>query len=182
MFGDINPNSIRKALSQNDAALVEKEFLQRRYVFDLPTSHKGRWLRVRDNGTKTTLTYKETGTTIEERKEIEVTVSSLDETVELLQRIGCKATSFQESRREQWKLGGAEVTIDTWPHIDPFVEVEAGSAEEVENASTKIGLDYKKAIFESVNALYKRRYGKTIEDVSSQGFLSLAFDSPNPFT
>jgi adenylate cyclase class 2 len=127
------------------------------------------------------LTYKETGTKIHERKEIEISVSSFEKTVELMQSIGCKPTSFQESKREAWLLEFAEITIDTWPHLPPLLEVEAQSAAEVERISLLLGLDFNTAIFESVNALYKQTYGKTIEDVSKNGFFSLAFNSANPF-
>jgi len=32
--------------------------------------------------------------------------------------------SYQETRREKWMLDDAEVTIDTWPWIPTFIEIE----------------------------------------------------------
>jgi hypothetical protein len=81
MFGNIAPDLMRETLRKNNATLQRPEFLQRRYVFELPTPHAGHWLRIRDNGKEVTLTYKETGTKIHERKEIEMGYRSLAKAV-----------------------------------------------------------------------------------------------------
>ena len=39
-------------------AVKKGEYEQRRYVYDLKPVQKGKWIRLRTNGIKTTLTYK----------------------------------------------------------------------------------------------------------------------------
>ncbi len=180
-FLNIDKDDIRARLRAAGAALIQSEFLQRRWVLDVPAPHqkKGVWLRVRDEGTQTTLSWKSSsGDGIEEQKELSVVVDSFDTTVELLKRIGCPADSYQETKRELWVLDGAQITIDTWPFLNPFVEVEADSEKAVEHASRAIGFDWSEALFCGVNKLYQMEYG---EETHIRTTPLLTFDMENPY-
>src|SRR5277367_6013801 len=113
-FLDIDKDEVRGRLTAAGATLARPEFLQKRWVFELPAEKHSRnnFMRVRDEGGIITMTWKEfAGTEIDNPQEIELVVDSFDKAVEMLKQIGCKPSSYQETRRELWHLGDAKITI-----------------------------------------------------------------------
>lgn len=182
-FSKVDKDKIRQKLKEIGAKLLKSEFLQRRIVFHLPKGHEieGGWLRVRDEGDKITMSLKVViGDRIENQKETCLKVDNFDEAVNLLEQIGCKQKAYQESKRELWEMDGVEVTIDEWPFLEPYIEVEGKSEESVKRVSEKLGFDYKNAIFDSVDFLYSKKYGvskKVINDLTPR----IVFGEDNPF-
>ncbi len=169
-FYPIDKNEIRERLSRAGALLIRPEFLQTRTAFNLPPERAiaGGWLRVRDEGDIITLSLKVIdGTGIAGQHELQLVVNSFADAEELLTMIGCVKKSYQESRREVWRLGGAEVTIDEWPFLEPFVEIEGESEELVRTVAERLGFDYSAAIFDSVTALYVQQYGLTADRINN---------------
>lgn len=180
MFGDIDKDEMRAALTAAGARLVRPEYDQRRTVFDLPSPDVHKWVRIRDEGNRITLSYKEAGTTLEEQQEAELVVDDYDTAVDLVGRIGCTPFSTQETKREEWELDGAQVTLDTWPYLPPLMEIEGETLEAIQAAAEKLGMDYSSGIFGTVNLLYKAKYGRFIEDLPAEK-RAFTFDGPNPF-
>lgn len=182
-FPDVDKREVREQLLAVGATLVKPEFLQKRVVFNLPKGHEipGGWLRVRDEGDKITMSLKVVdGTHIENQKEICLKVDSFDEGVNLFLSLGCEKKSYQETRRELWTLDGTEITIDEWPFLRSFVEVEGKSEASVRAVSEKIGFDYTEALFGAVDVLYMRQYPHLTFDRINQTPL-IVFDGENPF-
>lgn len=103
----------------------------RRIIFVLDKS-KSKWLRVRTDGKKHTLTMKVRtgGARLTGTEEYEVEVSDFVETARMLCKI-YKDPLYEENKRIEYSLKGAQVTIDKWPEIPWFVEIEAKRADEV---------------------------------------------------
>lgn len=182
-FLNIDKDEMRAKLKAVGAELVRPEFMQKRVVFRLPRGHEieGGWLRVRDEGDKITMSLKIVdGAQIENQKEICLKVDSFDEAVNMLEIIGCERKAFQESRRELWKLNDVEITIDEWPFLEPFVEVEGNSEELVKVVSEKLGFDYSQAYFGAVDGLYEKKYGVSKDRINNQTS-EIRFDGENPF-
>lgn len=182
-FENVDKDDVRARLRAAGATLVRPEFLQKRVVFNLPKGHEipGGWLRVRNEGDKTTMSLKVvSGDRIEDQKEICLTVDDFDAAVQFLSMVGADRKAYQETKRELWSLGGVDVTIDEWPFLEPFVEVEGKDEAEVRSASEKIGFDYAAALFCSVDTLYARKYGFA-EDVFNNHSSLVVFDMDNPF-
>lgn len=182
-FINIDKDKIRKILASIGAELIRSEYLQRRIVLSLPKGHeiKGGWLRIRDEGDKTTLTLKVVdGDQIENQKEVCLKIDDFEKAEQLLDLIGCKKRAYQESKRELWKLGDVEITIDEWPFLEPYIEIEGKSKESVQEVTDKMGLDFSKALFCAVDKLYALRYNIS-EDVINNQIPELKFDSKNPF-
>jgi len=120
------------------------------------------FIRVRDEGDKVTLTFKrradQAASSIDSVKELEVEVSDFDKTVELFSEAGWRYKTFQESRRETWKLGDVEIVIDEWPWLEPYIEIEGESEEAIKEVAAKLGLDWSNVIFGHIDALYARYY------------------------
>lgn len=170
-FLDIDKDALRDVLKSNHAILVHEERLMRRKNFDYSDSRLekiGGWVRVRDEGEKITLAYKQlVDRTLEGTKEIEVEVMNFDKTCDLLTAIGLVNKSYQETKRERWDFNGVEVTIDTWPWIPTFVELEGENEEAIKNTAAALNLDWSKALHGSVEIAYQAYYNATEEEIDS---------------
>lgn len=134
--------------------------LQRRYVYDFKPVIPHKWIRLRTNGIKTTLTIKEVkdnnsiGGTLE--KEIEV--SNFESTNEILAELGYTPKSYQENRRITYKYEDIEIDIDFWPMIPTYMEIEGKSEKDVLNFFKKLELKDAKTTTYSVDLIYKEIY------------------------
>lgn len=183
-FENVNKDEIRQKLNSIGAKLMRPEYMQRRTVFNMPDGHgvTGGWLRVRDEGDKITMSLKVIdGEGIERQKETEMVISNYEAGVSLLENIGCEKKAYQESLRELWQIDGVDITIDEWPFLEPFIEVEGASESIVKEVSEKLGYNYSTALFDSVDAQYSKKYNITIDAVN-QRTPRILFDMPeNPF-
>lgn len=183
VFTSIDPVQTRSVLQQSGAQLVRPEFMQTRSVFTLPEGRdsKSGWARVRDEGDKITMSVKSViGEGIESQKEACVTVHSFTEAESLLIALGCVRKAYQETKRELWQLDGVEVTIDTWPFLEPFVEVEGKSEEVVRAVAEKLGFDWGQAKFCAVDTLYSEKYDISVDQINNRT-PKIVFEMDNPF-
>lgn len=172
-FLDTDHDAIRKKLQELGAKLEQPMRLMRRSLVEMPhhTEVRG-FVRIRDEGDKITLVYKQRDdeNSLYGTKEIEVEVSSFDDTVELLRAAGWPPITYQESRRETWKLGDAEIVLDEWPWIPPYIEVEAPSEKLVRETSAKLGFEWADAVIGSVDVIYQREF----PNMSVRGVIDVA--------
>ncbi|MCR4277605.1 MAG: class IV adenylate cyclase [Candidatus Berkelbacteria bacterium] len=170
-FLDVVADKLRNRLRAISAKLVHAERQMRRCVFDYPDSRLkeiGGWIRVRDEGDKITFSYKQLNDrTLHGTQEIETTVGDFEKTVDLLKAIGLVQKSYQETKREKWTLGNCEITIDTWPLIPAFVELEAPNESEIKDLATKLGFDWKDALHGSVETAYQKYYDFTEHEIDT---------------
>ncbi|MCL5875225.1 MAG: CYTH domain-containing protein [Candidatus Dependentiae bacterium] len=169
-FFPISKNIFRKLLKQNGAYLKQKETLMRRVIYQLADGQLKKWLRVRDEGNKTTITIKEiiNPNAIDGVREIEINTDDFQKTRHLFDVMGLTLNSYQENYREVWELDGAIITIDTWPGLDPVLEIESTSAEHVKEIIKMLNLDENDALYGAVDTLYQMKYG-----ISSHVFNSI---------
>lgn len=156
-FINIDPEELRRKLSQTGYKCTLPETLMRRVVF-FPAIPDGKsWARVRDEGHRITCTYKCThdANSIDGTEEIEFCVDNFESAVAFINAIGMKQKAFQETRREIWVGHGVEVCLDTWPGLNPFVEIEGPSEELVYASAVALGFDKAKALYGSVDEVYR---------------------------
>ena len=183
-FPNIHKDDIRKKLRNSGAELLRSEFMQKRYAFRLPKGNhiNGGWARVRDESDKITMSIKVVdGDKINNQKEVCLKVDSFDEAVYFLTLLGCEKKAYQETKRELWVLDNVEITIDEWPFLEPFLEVEGKSEEEVMEVCKKIGLKYDQALFCAVDKLYSLKYNVS-EDIINNHTPEIVFNGKNPFS
>lgn len=109
-----------------------EEMAYRRHIYDVVPVNPNAWVRLRTDGKKTTLTFKESlKDSVDGMKEIEVTVDDFDETYEILRAIGHEPRSYQENSRTNFEGMNCTVSLDCWPLIPPYMEIEADTAEDV---------------------------------------------------
>lgn len=182
-FPNLDKESVRKKLANAGATLVRPKFMQKRTVFLLPVGHEiaGGWARVRDEGNKITMSIKVVdGPNITDQKESYLEVNDYSEAVQFLKLLGCTEKAYQVTKRELWKLDGVEITIDEWPFLEPFAEVEGSSEEDVKAVAEKIGFAWSEAKFCVVGTLYSEKYGIP-EDTINNKTPKIVFDMENPF-
>lgn len=182
-FLNIDKDEIRKKLKDAGAELIKPEFLQKRFNFHLPGDMREdrAWLRVRNEGDKITLSLKKIeGKEIHHQKELSLQVGDFDTAVAILKEIGCEVRMYQETKRELWMLDGAEVTIDEWPFLEPFVEVESDSEDNVRVVSEKLGFNWLDAVFSPVGKVYKMKYNVSPSLFEGEN-VRLTFEDKNPF-
>lgn len=168
---NVNHDEIRKKLQDNGAKLVQPERLMSRKVYDFADKQLekvGGWVRVRNEGDTITMSYKQLADrSLHGTKEITVKVDDFDKTCSFLESIGLQAFSYQETKRESWRLGDAEIELDTWPWIPSFVEIEAPSEQELKDVAKKLGFDYSDATHGSVEPAYQAIYDVTEEEINN---------------
>lgn len=168
---NIDKPSLRKTLLAAGATLVVPERLMSRRVFDYEDNRLekiGGWVRVRDEGDKITMSYKQLNDrTLHGTKEVTIDVSDFQTACKLLESVGLVSYSFQETKRESWKLGDVEVELDTWPWIPSFVELEAKTEESLRGAAKSLNLHYADALHGSVETAYQAVYDVSEEEVDS---------------
>jgi adenylate cyclase class 2 len=163
-FLDIDIEDVRRRLEKAGATLEQPMRLMRRVLIEEPHHAKeDSYIRIRDEGNRATLTFKRRSSpdgkgSINDTEEIETTVGDFDTAVSIFSEAGWHYVSNQESKRETWRLDGAEVVIDQWPWINPYIEIEAETEEIVRRVADALGFDWKNAVFGSVNVIFKRDY------------------------
>ncbi len=170
-FLDVDKDALRQLLKENGAVLIHEERLMKRKNFDYSDRRLqkiGGWIRVRNEGDKTTLSYKQLiDRTLEGTKEISLVVEDFNKMSDLLLAIGFENKAFQETKRERWELDGIEVTIDTWPWIPSFVELEGRTEVDLKSVAKKLSLDWNQAMHGSVETVYQKHYNVTEDEIDN---------------
>jgi adenylate cyclase class 2 len=159
-FVNIDHEAIRKRLTSLGATLEQPMRTMRRVTIDNDLmKSKNAFLRIRDEGHRTTVTYKQFDSlSIDGAKEIEITVSDFQSAIDLFNAAGIPHKSYQESKRETWKLDEVEIVLDEWPWLKPYIELEASSKEALQQAASLLGLDWEDGVYGDVMEAYKKQY------------------------
>ncbi len=181
-FVNIDIAQIRQKLEKVGAMLEKPMRLMRRVTIDNDfLTAKDAFVRVRDEGDRVTMTYKQFDSySVDGAKEHEIIVNNFEEAVALLAAAGLEHTSFQESKRETWTHGSVEIVIDEWPWLSPYIEIESGSADEVRAFSEALGLDWNDAVFGDVMAAYRVQYPHLGERDTVGNVPEVKFGDPLP--
>jgi len=160
-FLDVDFDAIRAKLKELGAECEQPMRLMRRVTIenDFMKNEKDAFLRVRDEGHKVTMTYKQfDALSVDGAKELEVEVSDFDTAVKLLQQVGLPYRSYQETRRETWKLNDVEIVLDEWPWLKPYIEIEGESEQHLKDAASKLGFAWNSAAYGDVMVAYRAQY------------------------
>lgn len=167
-FLSVDKDSMRAKLKKAGFELKTPEYLMRRKTFDFSRVAPGRnkWGRVRQESDKITMTVKEVrGSGINDTYEVELIVNDFDTAASFFEACDIPAKAFQENMREVWVCNGVEVTIDTWPGLNPFVEIEGANEKIVREISNELDFNFEKAVFGSIDLVYEKELGISAETI-----------------
>ena len=159
-FLDINPDDIRKRLQEIWATCNIPLRRMQRYVFAHPTNSQA-YLRVRQEWTKITTTYKEhdDNKTIDSVKEIEVIIDNAEAMRNIYKACGLEEKAIQETYRENRIYENVDISIDRRPWLKPFIEIEWASAVSVETVAWLLGFTIDTGIYGTVSDIYYKELG-----------------------
>ena len=159
-FLEIDRDEMRQKLQAAGYHCSQPNYLMRRVVFDLPGDVSNAWARVRDEAGLTTISYKRTHSAdrVDGTEEIQITADSFENAAALLAALGLIRKSYQETWREVWVKDRIELTLDEWPAVPPFCEIEAPDTPTLQAAAAELGLVWESALFGPVSIAYAR-YG-----------------------
>lgn len=155
---EVSSLSELEKLNLNDLATA----LQNQKVDDLFSKfliNENKWIRLRQTNDKTTLTVKhifdKKVEDIQYVKECEILVNDLNETNELLSKLGLVSRNYQEKRRTSYTYKTAEIEIDEWPLLKPYMEIESDDEDVIQEILEGLGYTNKKIVSTNTAALYK---------------------------
>ena len=166
---EIDKESIIKKL-ENLGAKKVGDWHQKRFVYDFNPVRESEWIRLRTNGEETTLTYKNVESdTIDGTKELEIVVSSFDDTNKMLEVLGYKARAMQENKRIRYLFNDVEIDIDSWPMIPTYLELESDSIEKIKEVEELLEIDKSKITTLNCEDIYIQ-YGIDVDNIKELVF------------
>ena len=179
-FLDIDKEEMEKKLLAIGATKAG-EYFYRRHLFDYPDlrlNQTGAYVRLRDEGDKVTLTFKQRlGIAADDgsqndqgMKEIEVIVSDFEQTAEIFFAMGFIEKFYQENKRIRYVKGTTEYDIDLWPELKPFLEIEAKSWQDIDAAILELGLNPDDKKIFSAQQVYK------LNGINENDYKSMTFE------
>lgn len=185
-FYPVNKEEYRKKLTSIGAKLIIPERKMIRVVADKranPMLAKSGYIRIRDEGNGVVRfslkIIAEKGGVLSDQKEIDVEVSDFDKTKKIIEATGVVFNRRQETLREEWEYKDAQITIDSWPGLNVYSEIEANSEEKVKEISDELGFDWEKKIITPAAEVYEKVYGINIDEVLKM-ISDITFEN-NPF-
>ena len=161
---DINRDELIEKLEKT-SAVFQWDLMQRRFVYDFIPKEDNKWIRLRTNGEKTTLTIKNlTSSSIDGTQELEIEVDNFERCSLILKELGYSPRGYQENRRRQYILNGVEIDIDSWPKIPDYLEIEGPSEEAVFNTLEYLGFKREDATTRDVEGIFLD-YGFNLQEI-----------------
>lgn len=184
-FYPVDKEQYRKKLDSIGAKLAIPERKMVRFIGDhrsnsfLPNNV---YVRVRDEGNIISLSYKtvaeQTGN-LTDQKEIVVEVNDFEKTVKILELTGFKFNFRQENLREEWSYKDSQITIDSWPGLEPYSEIETSSEALVKEIAEELGFSWNRKIITPAADIYALVYKISVEKTLEM-LKNITFEN-NPF-
>lgn len=185
-FLNIDHDEIRAKLRGIEAVCTKPMRLMRRAIIDYPdrrlqTGQNNSFIRVRDEGDMTTLTFKQfQSLSVDGAKEITTIVDSFEDTVQIFEAVGLEVLSFQESMRETWEFRDCSIELDVWPWLNPYMEIEGPDTTALQHLSLLLNLDWNDAVFGDVMVAYRAQYPHLQEHQTVGSLPEVKFDAEPP--
>ena len=120
-----------------------------------------KWIRLRKSNEKAELTVKhilnKNKDKIQKVKETEMEVSSLEEANLILESIGVVHRNYQEKIRYSYIFKSAEIEIDLWPGLEPYMEIECDSEDVINEIVDLLGFNDKRIFSLNIEELYREK-------------------------
>ena len=103
-----------------------------------------KWIRLRQDGEIVEITIKyiysnKANYNIDEVKEIEIKTDNFEMANKLIEEMGYYRKKLAEKKRDSYSYQGMDIEIDEWPLLEPYIEIEGPSAEEIYELANLLG-------------------------------------------
>lgn len=168
---DVDKNNFINKIEELGATKVSDEVLQIRYVYDFNPILPNKWIRLRTNGKKSTLTIKEISNDSKmNAKEWEIEVSDFEETNAILNELGYFHRNKQENKRLVYMWNDVEISIDTWPLIPTYAELETNNTNQIKELLKLLNVVEDKVTTLDVTSIYNKIYNIDIMKIKNLVF------------
>ncbi|MDE1865722.1 MAG: CYTH domain-containing protein [Candidatus Micrarchaeota archaeon] len=116
------------------------------------------WGRVRTDGKNTTITVKRFRGKHLPMDEHEISANSFEEAVRLVSRLTRSKIFYFENERDIYRLDGATITLDKWPLVPLFMEIESRSMSHANELYKRLGIKGELVGNATIDSIFKR-YG-----------------------
>ena len=120
-----------------------------------------KWVRLRQSNEKVELTvkhiYEKNDNKIQKVKEIEIKVSDLEETNTILEELGIVKRNYQEKIRYSYTYKTAEIELDIWPILEPYMEIECDDIDVMNEIISMLEFDNNRIVSMNTEQLYKEK-------------------------
>lgn len=132
-----------------------------------------KWIRLRKSNDKIELTtkhvFEKKNMKVQAVGEREINTSSFEETNNILESIGILKRSYQEKVRYTYKFNGADIEIDIWPMLKPYIEIECEDVSIIEDIIEKLEYTNKEIVSINTQQLYNS-IGINLQEISELKF------------
>lgn len=163
IYADMHINDFNELLTMNKNDIISKlknsELLNKKISDKLINPNK--WVRLRKSNEKIELTlkhiYEKNSYDIQKVKEYEIGVSDLSETNLLLNEMGIVNRNYQEKIRYSFAYKDAEIELDEWPLLEPYMEIECDNEKIIKEIIEGLNFENKEIVSLNTEQLYKRK-------------------------
>ena len=75
----------------------------------------------------------------------------------MLIALGLTPRGYQENVREEFKLDSVQVTVDSWPLLEDYAEIEGNNSGDVVNTASRLGYSENDLVCKNTDELYKEK-------------------------
>ncbi len=162
VYMEIESSSFDELLTLNNKEIIDKCNNSKTLLNEISNSliNPNKWIRLRSSNDKIELTvkqvYEKNNSNIQKVKEYEVIVNDLEETNSILEEVGIFKRNYQEKIRYSYRYKGAEIEIDLWPLLNPYIEIECIDENLINEIIHKMNLSNKEIVSLNTEQLYKK--------------------------
>jgi len=176
-FLDINHNDLVKKIKKLGAKLIQPQTIYKRSMFGLCDVKRG-YVRVRDEGIKTTLTAKiYKNPDYPEEFELEIK-DGFEKGKAFLGSLNLNEKAYHETMREKWFLNldndnndndnnGCEIAFDCIPGIPMYVEIECKTEQNLNKVIKLLNLDKYDKLYGAYGKCFVDYYGMAETEINN---------------
>ena len=176
-FLDINHNDLVKKIKKLGATLIQPQTIYKRSMFGLCDVKRG-YVRVRDEGIKTTLTAKiYKNPDYPEEFELEIK-DGFEKGKAFLGSLNLNEKAYHETMREKWFLNldndnnkndknGCEIAFDCIPGIPMYVEIECKTEQNLNKVIKLLNLDKYDKLYGAYGKCFVDYYGMAETEINN---------------
>lgn len=163
IYKEMKIESFNNLLNYNSKKIIE--IINSSATFNQEISNylinPNKWIRLRKSNDEIELTvkhiYEKNTSKLQKVQEYEIKVSDLKEANELLESIGVVKRNYQEKIRYSFEYKNAQIEIDQWPLLEPYMEIECDDETLIKKIINELNFSNKEIVSLNTEQLYKRK-------------------------